>query len=97
MAVEAVSSFGRCNQHLALPEELARFRFEAQQQSLFGLLDRGGQEDAITPDNRRRMAFAGYGCLPEDVIGIAPADGYGGFEAAAVAPRTPPAGPVFRP
>ena len=96
MAVEAVSSFWRGDEHLLLPEELAGFRVEAEQQSLFGLLDRGGQEYAIAPDNRRRMTLAGYGCFPEDVVGIAPADGHGGFEAAAVAPRTSPAGPVFR-
>ena len=57
-------------------------------------LDRRRQEDAIAPDDRRRVAAAGNGCLPGDVLPGRPVLGIRRAARDAEAVRSAPAGPV---
>ena len=58
---------------------------------LLVVLDAGGDEDAVAPDDRRRMADAGDRRLPADVLLRTPCVGNAGLGGRAVAARPAPA------
>ncbi len=60
-------------------------------------LERCGNEDPVTPDNRRRVAFTGDLDLPLDVCPFVPTDGRIPVRGHPAGPRPSPLMPVERP
>src|SRR5207244_741278 len=57
-----------------LPQELAVARPDAENMALVAAGIGGGQEKAVAPDDRRRIALAGQCRLPEQVVPITPGE-----------------------
>src|SRR5262249_25455863 len=79
----------------ARPLRLAAQAVQAEEEAVAGLLVAGGQEDAVAVDHWRRVAPAGDGHVPADVLGFAPGERGSGVERGAVAARPAPPGPVL--
>ena len=99
-AVEAVLVLEARLHDGPVPKDAAVGPVEAEQFAVAFLLvfiDAGGDEEAVAPDDRRRVADAGDGRLPADVLLRPPRFGEAGFGGSAVAARPAPAGPLLGP
>src|SRR5262249_13676875 len=81
---------------LFFPELLAIGAVEADQAACVVLIDRLGDEDAITPDDRGGVAALRKRDLPLDVLGRPPFQWQVLLDGMAIPARTTPGGPVVR-
>src|SRR5262249_37847836 len=75
-----------------LPEDFTVALIDAEDDALLAFLQRRGQENALAPDDGRRLAASGQRRLPHDRLRV-PLDGDSGFGRVAGAVRSAPARP----
>src|SRR5262249_55092380 len=73
-AVFAVGALAACIRCERLPEEFAIATLEAEDRPAFGVAC-GRQEDAVLPQDGRRVTAAGHFDLPEDIFRVGPGIG----------------------
>lgn len=95
MAILAVQPFGGCFDNRLLPKELAIGSIEAEEETFLGFWVGGDGENLSTADDWGGVSVAGEWGAPEDIFGLTPVGGKGGFGASAVAVWSSPLGPVF--
>ena len=96
-AVQLVPLLKWSLEHALLPQDVAACSIERQQYALFSFFDAGEQKNAIVPDDGRPVTPAWQLSFPQNVLACFPIpSGWNVFfDAAAVATRASPAGPVF--
>ena len=83
--------------HLGLPQQRTVAASIRQHVETAAAVPSRRQEDAVAPDDGRRVAASRYRRAPDDVVGGAPAIRVPGVRDETLAGRSSPAGPVPRP
>ncbi len=95
VAVKSMELLERRDEDDFLVEDFSVFSVEGEEDSLALFLESGDEEDAVFPDYRGCMSFAGKGRFPDDILRIAPLDRDVFLNAGAIPARSSPGGPVL--
>ena len=95
-AVLAVHPLRRPRGHLGLPQQRPVAAAVGEHEQPAAAVAPRGEEDAVGPDDRRRVAAARNGRAPDDVLGGAPAVRVAGAVNESLPGRSAPAGPEVR-
>jgi hypothetical protein len=92
-AIHDVGGLGLAAPRSLLPLDLAGLAIDAEDETLIAFFERGGEEDAIAPEDWRGLADARQRGFPDDVVGF-PLNGQARLRGVAVLIRPAPARPV---
>src|SRR5579859_6907616 len=90
IAVEFMFGLQLRNENNLVPNLLAGFAIETDKHAFALVFQAGGQKDAIAPNSRRGMPFAGDLDFPGDILFVAPMKRNRRFTACPIAARSTP-------